>query len=195
MARWGVVMSPFPIIFAYQGPVGFTGVHLRTGAAVDGQCLDAAILQLLGKFHDDFMVLVPSQTGFYRDRNLYRIHYGTGDFQHLGDILKHACSCPLACHPLYRASEVQVENVGAGLFYDTRRFYHGFGIFPVDLDGNRTFGGTDVEFHHRLVYRAYQGVARYEFGIDHIGSEFLAKQAERRVGHVFHGGQHHGSFS
>ena len=29
---------------AYQGPVGFTGVHLCPGTAMDGQCLDTTIL-------------------------------------------------------------------------------------------------------------------------------------------------------
>ena len=54
LQRWGVVTSPLPMIrnvhplivlyFSDQCPVCFSGVHLRTGSTVNGQCGNAAIL-------------------------------------------------------------------------------------------------------------------------------------------------------
>ena len=38
---------------AYQCPVGFTGVHLGAGTAMNGQGFDATILQLLRQIDDD----------------------------------------------------------------------------------------------------------------------------------------------
>ena len=45
---------------ADEGPVSLAGIHLCAGSAVDGQCLDAAVLQLFGEFADDKTVIVPS---------------------------------------------------------------------------------------------------------------------------------------
>ena len=76
--------------FTYQNPVGFSRIHLCAGTSVNGQCLDTAVLQLFGKFDDDFVFGIPSQTGFYGNGNLNGINHGAGDFQHLRDILQHA---------------------------------------------------------------------------------------------------------
>ena len=44
---------------ANQAPVGLACVHLRTGATMDGEGCDAAVLQLLGQLHDDAMENAP----------------------------------------------------------------------------------------------------------------------------------------
>ena len=54
--------------FPDKGPVGLSGIHLAAGAPVDGERLNAAVLQLLGQCGDDKLFLIPSQTGFYGDR-------------------------------------------------------------------------------------------------------------------------------
>lgn len=41
------------LYFADEGPVGFALVHLGAGASVDGKCLDATILEALGKGEDE----------------------------------------------------------------------------------------------------------------------------------------------
>ena len=45
---------------ADECPVGLTGVHLRPGAAMDGEGRDAAILQLLRQLDDNPMIGIPT---------------------------------------------------------------------------------------------------------------------------------------
>ena len=75
--------------FTYQRPVGFAGIHLCPGTAVDSQCFNATILQLFCQFNDDLVFGIPAQTGFYRYRNLDGIYDSLGYFQHFRNILQH----------------------------------------------------------------------------------------------------------
>ena len=51
----GVVLNGFN-----QTPVGLTGIHLASGASVNGERLYTAVLQLLSKVCDDKVLLIPS---------------------------------------------------------------------------------------------------------------------------------------
>lgn len=85
-------MSPLPMTGDVQArigldacnhfPIGRAGVHLRTCASVHGDGGYAAILQGLGQVYNDAVVVIPSGAGFYGHRQVYCVHYCTGDFNH-----------------------------------------------------------------------------------------------------------------
>ena len=181
--------------FSYQSPVCLACIHLRAGTSVNGQCRNAAILQLLCQVHYYFMIGIPSQSGFHGDRYFDCIYHGTGYFQHLGDILQHACTGTFACHALHGAAEVDVEYIGVGLLYNARRFHHCFRVPPIYLYGYGALGIADIQFLFGFVDGAYQCVGRYELRIYHICTELLAHQAEGRVGDVLHRGEEYGAWA
>ena len=49
-------------------PVGIARVHLTAGATMNGQCLDAAVLQLFSQGGDDELFVVPAQASLRGDR-------------------------------------------------------------------------------------------------------------------------------
>ena len=67
----GNVHTRIVLHFADECPVGFAGVHLATRAAMDGQCLNAAILKLFGKVNDDAVVVVPPETCLHRHGDIH----------------------------------------------------------------------------------------------------------------------------
>ena len=141
---------------------------------------------MLCQLHDNLVVRIPAQAGFYGNRYLYGIYHGTGNLQHLGNILQHTCTGSLARYALHGAAEVNIENIRTRLLYDAGGFHHGFGIFAVYLYGYRSFLITDIQLLFGLADGAYQGIGRYEFRVHHVGTELLAHQPECRVGDVFH---------
>ena len=66
---------------ANQRPISISGVHLTACAAVNGQRLDATILQLFGQFGDNKIVFIPSQACFYSHRRMHRLDHLSGYFQ------------------------------------------------------------------------------------------------------------------
>ena len=175
----------------YKRPVCLPGVHLCTGTAVYGQGLDSAILQLLGQFDNYLALIIPSQTGLDCNGNLYRIHHRTGNLQHLGYVLQHTGAAALACHLLDRTAKVQVQYIRPGSLNHLGGTYHSLRILTVNLDSHRALLITDGQFLHGTVNLTYQGIARHKLGIDHIGPEPLAEQAESGIRNILHRGQKH----
>ena len=157
-----------------QSPVGLTCVHLRTGSPMNGERLNATVLQLLGQVNDYLMVVIPSQACLHRYQcPWHSIYDSTGDSQHLRHVLQHTCSSPLACHFLYGATEIQVQHIGVSLIDDdSGGFAHGVNEPPVDLNGNGTFIIGHLQLFEASVHHADEGVARHEFRIHH-GSPHL----------------------
>lgn len=178
---------------ADEGPVGFAGVHLAAGAPVDGQGGDTAVLQLFGQGGDALVLAVPAEAGLDGDGQLDGFDDLTRDVEHEGDVLEQSGAGSLAGYALDGAAEVEVDDVGAGLFDDAGGLDHGGYVASVDLDGYGALFLQDVEFLHRLVDAADEGVGRYELGVDHVGSLFLAEQAEAYVGHILHRRQEYGA--
>ena len=174
--------------FADQRPVGFSRVHLCTGTSVDGQCGNAAVLQLLGQIDDDLMVGIPAQPGFYGNRYFHGIYYGAGDFKHFRNILQHSGTGAFSGYFLYGASEVDVQYVGTCFFYDSCGSYHGFGVFTVYLYGNGAFFIANRELLRGFIDRTYQCVARNKLGVYHICSKLFTHQTESGIGHILHRG-------
>ncbi len=176
-------------------PIGLTGVHLRTCASVHSQCLYPAVLQLLGKLHYDLMLMIPPKTCFNCHRQSDCINYGTGYFQHFGNVTKHPGSSSLPCHFLHRASEIDVDYIRTGCFHHPGCFHHRPDFPPVNLYGCRALGRFDVKFPGGRGYIAYQRVSRHELRICHIGAKFLAYKPERLIGNILHRGKHHRALS
>ena len=159
------------------------------------QCLDAAVLQLFGQCGDDELLLVPSQTGFHRDRQADGLYHLLGDFEHLRNVLQHTGTRTFASHFLHRAAKVEVNQVGAGLFYDFCRLDHGLYVTPIDLNAHRALVVADGQFLDGRLHIAYQCLGTDKLGIDHRGAKPLAEQAETNVGDVFHRSQQDGLFA
>ena len=95
-------------------PVRFARVHLCSCAAVDGQSLDAAVLQAFGQINNkrrsvgqEEVLLVPSQARLDRDGCVGNsIHNGARDVEDAGNVLQHASSGTFACDLLDRTAEV-----------------------------------------------------------------------------------------
>ena len=197
-------MSPLPMMgmwmrgillhLADERPVGLAGVHLRPGASVDGQGLDAAVLQLFGQGGDDAVSVVPSQAGLHGHGRIgYGIDHGPRDFQHQGNVLQHAGSGALAGHALHGAAEVDVENVGVSLLdYDLCCIAHGLDEATVNLYGHGALVGRHFKLFDAAVDVAHKGVRRHEFRIDHVGPHLPAEQTEADVRDVLHGRQKDG---
>ena len=181
--------------FSYQSPVCLACIHLRTGTSVNGQCRNAAILQLLCQVHYYFMIGIPSQSGFHGDRYFDCIYHGTGYFQHLGDILQHAGSGPFPCYFLYRATEVDIQYIRLCFFYNPGGTHHGFRVFTVYLNGDGAFFIADGQFLSGFIDGTYQSITRDELGVYHIGSKLFAHQAKSGVSDILHRSQKYRAFA
>ena len=181
---------------ADERPVGLAGVHLCTRAAVYGESLYAAVLQLLGKGYNDFVVGIPPEARLHRHGDVDGIDHGTGYGKHLRHVLKHSCTGTLACHALHGAAEVEVEHVGMSLVDDNaRRLDHGFNLATVNLYGHRALLVAHAQFLKALVDHAHECVGSHKLRIYHRCPEPLAQQSEAYVRNVLHRGEEYGMLS
>ena len=157
------------------------------GAAVDRERCDPHVLQPQGDLFDILVFVVPAQTGLDRHGGVVdRLDDAARHFDHERHVAHHARAGAASGDLLHRASEVDVDDVGAGGLGHARRFDHRFDQVAVDLDADGAFGLRYFEFFERLGRVADQAVRRDEFGVDHIGAELLAHRAERRIGDILH---------
>ena len=179
-------------------PIRFSRVHLRSGPAVNGQCLDATVLKSLGKINNEGcsvrqkeMLLVPSKTGLNRNRGVWNCFYDSlCDVENAWNILQHACSGTFAGNLLDWTTKVDVEYVRMCLIhYDTGRLAHRLDIFAVNLYGDRSFFRADLQFQQAFVHHSDEGVARHELRIDHSCPHLSTKQAKADVRHILHRSQ------
>ena len=188
--------------FADEGPVGLALVHLAAGAAVDGEGLDAHVLQPFGEVHDDLGAVVPAQAGLHRDGCLDGFHDGFRDGDELVRLAHHAAAGAPARDLGHRAAPVDVDRVGPVPAGELRRAVghpgridHRLGDVPVDLDRD---GGLLLERAHLgdgLRGVADEPVRGDELGRDHRRPGLAAQDAEGRVRHVLHRRQHHGALA
>ena len=115
---------------------------------MDGQRLDATVLQLLCQRGDDELLVVPTQTGLSRHGNTDGIDHLLRNLQHLGNVLQHTCTGTLARHFLHGTTEIQVDDVRAGLLDNLGSFNHCIDITAVDLDAYGPFLVTDGQLLH-----------------------------------------------
>ena len=134
---------------------------------MDGESLYAAVLQLFGESRDDEAAAVPSQACLHCDGRPHRAHHLTCDVEHQRYVLQHARSRSLACHFLYGAAEVEVDDVGTRLFHYPRSLHHGVCVAPVYLYAYGSFAVAYVEFAYRRFDGAHESFGTYKLGIHH----------------------------
>ena len=71
----GNVDARITLHLADESPVSLAGVHLAACATVDGQRLDATVLQLLGQRGDGELFVVPPQAGLHGDGKMHRLDH------------------------------------------------------------------------------------------------------------------------
>ena len=158
---------------------------------MDGERLDAAVLQLLSQVDDDLGALVPSETSLHRHGSLHRIDHRAHDVEHQRHILQHACSRPFACHTLHGTAEVEVYDIGLHRLHDACRLCHRVHVTPIDLYRHGALLVADGELLHRLVYLTDEGIARHELRVHEVGTKLLAHQPEAQVSNILHRCQQH----
>ena len=170
----GYMYAWIALHLAYQCPVGLASVHLAAGASVDGQCLYAAVLQLLSQVGDDELFVVPSQSGLHRHRQVDGIHHLARDLQHLRYVLQHAGTSTFASHLLHRTAEVQVYEVGACLLHDACCLDHRVNIASIYLNTYGPLLVADLKLAYRRCHIAHQSLGRHKLGVHHRCAKALA---------------------
>ena len=126
-----------------QRPISVSGVHLTARAAMDGQRLDATVLQLLGQFGDNKIVFIPSQACLHSHRCMHCLDHLSGNFQQKRYVTQHASTRTFACHLLNRTSKVDVNHVRMSLFNNLGSFHHRLNVSSVDLYAYGSFSVTN----------------------------------------------------
>ena len=119
-----------------QRPVGLALVHLATCAPVNGNGLYSHILQPLGQFHYGLVGFIPAQTRLDRDGQLDGIDDTARYLNHKRNVLQQTGSGAFTCHSFYRASEINVDQVGFCLLYTQGGLNHSVRVLAVDLDSD-----------------------------------------------------------
>ena len=181
--------------FADQGPVRFAAVHLRPSATVDGEFLDAAILESFGEIHDKGCAIrqieggfIPSEARLAGDRCMDGIDDSTCDIKHFRDIPQESGACPLTRYFLDRAAEIDIDKVRMSGLDDPCRVRHRFGFTAVDLDGYGALFVMDRQLAGRRSDVPNKGIGVHKFRIDSIRSVTLAEHSEGRIGDILHRG-------
>ena len=181
--------------FADERPVGLTGVHLRACAAMNGKCLYATVLQLLGQFGNDELLVVPAQACLHGDGQTDGLDHLLRNLQQLGNVLEHACTGPLARYLLDGTAKVEVDEVRACLLHNLGCLDHRVDVATIDLYAHRPFVVADGQLADGGVDIADEGLGGDELRVDHSGTKALTKHAEADVRDVLHGRQEQRTFA
>lgn len=130
---------------AYQRPVGFARVHLGTCASVNGERLDAAVLQSFCQIGYDEIVGVPAQTRLHGDGSVYCLHHIACNVEQKRYVLQHSGTGTLASHLLYGATEVDVDDVRVHLLYYACCLDHRLYVASVYLNAYGSLLVADVQ--------------------------------------------------
>ena len=174
---------------ADERPVGRAGVHLGAGTAVDGEGLDAHVLEGFGELDDDLTIVVPAEAGLHGDGDLHGLDDLADDMEHDVGAAKHTATSALASDTLDGAAEVQVQHLRSSGLGDTGGFDHGLDLAAVDLDGYGALFGADLELARRASDLTDEGVSTEELGVDHVCTEAATEETEGGIRHILHGGQ------
>ena len=182
--------------FADEGPVRFAAVHLRSGTTVDGEFLDAAILESFGEIHDKGCAIrqikrgfIPSEARLAGDGCMDGVDHGTCDIEHFRDIPQESGACTFTRYFLDRAAEIDINKVRMSGLDDPCRVRHRFGFTAVDLDGYGALFVMDRQLAGRRSDVPNKGIGVHKFRIDSIRSVTLAEHSEGRIRYVLHRSQ------
>ena len=172
-----------------QGPVGLAFIKLGAGAAVDGQGLDAHVLQAFGHFFDIFRLVVPAQSGLYGHRQAGAFDHRRRQAGHQRHVFQYGGAGAFADHFFHGAAKIDVHQVGLDGIDDPGAHGHCFFVAAEDLDAERAFVFKEIQLLPAFDGIADQSFAGDEFAVHQIGAVLFADIPERGVAHVFHGGQ------
>ena len=160
-----------------------------------GQGGDATVLKLLGEVGDDYIVAVPAKARLDSDRKPDGFDDLARYLEHQRNITQHSGAGPFMGHLLHGTSEIDVDEVRAGLFYKERGLDHRGYVAAIYLNGRRALAGIYRKLAGCGCDRAYQSVGADKFAVGRRSALLFADQAERAVGDVFHRRQNNRTFS
>lgn len=160
-----------------------------------GDCLNTYVLHALYHFFDIAGVVVPAEAGFDGDRQAGGADTGFGEAYHEIEILKYGGAGAFANHFFYRATEVDIQEIGLCGVDDAGGECHCVFIAAEDLDADGALVVEYIEFLAALDGIADEAFGGDELGVHEIGTVLLADRAEGRVAHVFHGGEEEGEIA
>ena len=134
---------------------------------MNGEGLYATVLQLFCQRGDDEVVGAPAQSGFHRYGGVNGLYYLFCNFEHEGYVLQHTSARPFACHLLYRAAKVDVDDVGVCLLHNLCSLYHGVDVAAVYLYAYGTLFVADGKLIDGRLDRAYEGFGAHKLGVNH----------------------------
>ena len=95
----------------------------------------------------------------------------------------------LAGYLLHRTTEIDVNEVGMRLLYDTCSIGHCFWFASVDLDSHRPLFVMNSQFARSGRDIPHQGISIDELRIHTVGSVAFTKHTKRRIRDILHRGQ------
>ena len=156
---------------------------------MNGQRLDATILQLFSQLGDDELLVVPAEARLHRDGQADRLHHLLRHLQQLRNVLQHTRPGTLPGHLLHRTAEVQVDEVRSRLLHNLRRLDHRLHVAPVNLYAHGPLLVTDGQLADSRLHIAHQRLCRDKLRINHRRPEPLTQHPEAQIGHILHGSQ------
>jgi hypothetical protein len=155
----------------------------------------ANILQALSYVGYIFGIVVPSEAGFYRYRQVSGFDNGLRHLHHFRNILQQSRSGTPASHILYRTAIINIYQIGVYLGSYFGRHHHVFYFAAEQLNANGSFVLKNIQLLAALGGIADQSFRGYKFSIHQVGPVGFAYGPERRVAYIFHGCQQQRKFA
>src|SRR5258708_26104508 len=117
------------------------------------------------------------------------LHYFLGYRNHLRHVLQQCCTCTAASHRFYRATIINVNQVGVHFCSNSCRLGHVANIATKQLDADRPLVLKDVELLFALGSMTDESFRRNEFSVHQVGATFFTNGTEGGIAHIFHGSE------
>ena len=162
---------------------------------MNGQSLNARVLQDSCDFPDADRPLVPAQSGLYRDGTKGFTNHDLREASHLGEVLQDRGTRVLTHHLLHRTPEVDVDQIGLDPIDDLCRPTDLVLVSAEYLDPEGPLFIAEVEFLPGLFRVVDQASGGDELGVEKIGSQPLADDPKGGIADVLHRRQQQGAAS
>ena len=175
-------------------PVGNAGIHLHSGASVNGNSGRACLLTHFRKFNGVCAALIPALAELDGDRNTCAADNRLNNFLSLVYILHKGAAVAAGDDLADGAAHVDVNNISAGDFLGyPRSLFHDLGVVSEDLSGAGMLVFRNLKKAFGFLVVIYESLCTYHFRAG-IGSAVLpAYLPEGKVRYPRHRGE--GEFS
>jgi len=171
-------------------PVGAALEELVAGARVHRDEANAGGFGTARQFRRVAAGIVPAQTHLQRDGHLDGADGRLDQAERVVEVAHQRRAGQLARHLARRASHVDVNNVGAEPFGNTRALRHPACVASCELyNEGRELPALGAAMG--IMPRAHQVLACHHLGYDEAGAEPMHDPAERKVGHARHRREQH----